>query len=246
MPAGRRRVEAARAVTDLADARCRRWCPTDTALVTHTMDILAHALWAGAGAELGGRRRPLKRRAVALIVALAALPDTLHLLPIAGWWLFGDGTFAALRAYAIAVPGHEPPLPATVQLLSHHLHCIAHSAVVAALTTLLLWVALRSLWIPLLGWWSHIVIDVLTHSADYYPVPVLYPITDRGFDGLAWNTPWFMVANYAALGMVGLWLLRRRSIKRARVEGRIAAERAAQKKDTLRSRALARGATRSS
>jgi hypothetical protein len=47
----------------------------------------------------------------------------------------------------------------------------------------------RSLWIPLLGWWS-----------------VFYPITQRGFDGLAWNTPWFMVLNYVALSAAG-WLL---------------------------------------
>jgi hypothetical protein len=188
------------------------------------MDILAHALWAGAGAELAGGRRPLKRRTVALIVALAALPDILHLLPIAGWLLLGEGTFAALRTYAIAMPGQEPPLPSVVQLLSHHLHCMAHSAVVAAAATLLVWVALRSLWIPMLGWWSHIVIDVFTHSADYYPVPVLYPITDRGFDGLAWNTPWFMVANYVVLGMVGLLLMLLRSTKRVRVEGRVATE----------------------
>ncbi len=57
-----------------------------------------------------------------------------------------------------------------------------------------------------MGWWSHIVIDVFTHSADVYPPPVRYPITLRGFDGLAWNTPWFMVVNYAALGVIGLWL----------------------------------------
>jgi hypothetical protein len=175
------------------------------------MDILAHALWASAGAQLAGGRRTLKARTVALIVALAALPDILHLLPITGWWLFGDGTFAALRAYAIAVPGREPPLPPVVLLLSHHPHCIAHSAVVAAVAMLLLWVALRSQWIPLLGWWSHIVIDVFTHSAAFYPVPVLYPFTYRGFDGLAWNTPWFLAANYAAIGFAAalLWFTKR-------------------------------------
>lgn len=175
------------------------------------MDILAHALWAGAGMGLAGRRRPVKRKTVALTIALSALPDIFHLLPIMSWWLLSDGTFATLRAYAIALPGQEPPLPSTVNLLSHHLHCIAHSAIVAAVVTLLLWALLRSLWIPLLGWWSHIVIDVFTHSVDFYPAPVLYPITQRGFDGLAWNTPWFMVANYAALGLVGVWLLASRA-----------------------------------
>jgi membrane-bound metal-dependent hydrolase YbcI (DUF457 family) len=64
-----------------------------------------------------------------------------------------------------------------------------------------------------LGWCSHIVIDVFTHSAQFYPVPVLYPFTQRGFDGLAWNTPWFMAANYVALAAAacGLFFTRRRA-----------------------------------
>jgi hypothetical protein len=56
------------------------------------------------------------------------------------------------------------------------------------------------------------VIDVFTHSASFYPSPVLYPFTMLGFDGIAWNTPWFMVVNYLLLGMafIGLMLTRRR------------------------------------
>ncbi len=170
------------------------------------MDILAHTLWAGAGIALARRRRPIAVRTVAATLALAALPDVVQLLPIIGWWLFGDGSWAVLRAFAAALPGQEPALPPLVNLLSHHLHCIMHSAIVAAAVTLLLWLVWRSPWIPLLGWWSHIVIDVFTHSATFYPSPVLYPITERGFDGIAWNTPWFMVLNYIALGASGLWL----------------------------------------
>jgi len=58
------------------------------------------------------------------------------------------------------------------------------------------------------------VVDVFTHSADYYAVPVLYRFTERGLDGIAWNTPWFMALNYVVLGLTGLWLLltRRRSV----------------------------------
>ena len=50
------------------------------------------------------------------------------------------------------------------------------------------------------------MIDVFTHSADFYAVPVLYPFSERGFDGLAWNTPWFLALNYAALAVTILWL----------------------------------------
>ena len=176
------------------------------------MDIQAHTLWVAAGAAVVRRRRALAGSTVAAAMALAALPDIVHLLPIAGWWIFGDGTFAAVRGYAVAAPGREPWLPPVVQLLSHHLHCVLHSAPIAALVTALVWAVRRALWLPLLGWWSHIVIDVFTHSAYYYAVPVLYPFTERGFDGIAWTTPWFMVLSYAALVLVGAWALVRRRL----------------------------------
>jgi hypothetical protein len=180
------------------------------------VDILAHTLWAGAGVVLARRRWPIAPRTAALTLLLAALPDVLPMLPLVGWWLFGDGTLAALRAAAIAVPGHEPALPALLQQWSWHLHCVMHSAVVAGAATLALALAVRArrrrFWIPLLGWWSHIAIDVFTHSAAYYPAPVLYPFSQRGFDGLAWNTPWFLGLNYVVLAAVSLalWLSRRR------------------------------------
>ena len=163
------------------------------------MDILAHGLWACVGLVWAQRRWHLKRRTVIATVGLAVLPDLVHLLPILAWALFGGGSFAAVRAYALALPGYEPVFPTLIGLLSDHLHCVMHSAVVAGALTLLLRAMMGVWWIPLLGWWSHIVIDVFTHSSDFYPSPVFYPFTQWGFDGLAWNTPWFMVLNYALL-----------------------------------------------
>ena len=173
------------------------------------MDVVAHGLWAGVGVALLARRLSISPATAATTIGLAVLPDLLQMLPVIGWWWFGPGTAADARAFAVALPGHEPTLPAAVRLVSHHLHCSAHSALVAGVVTLLVWRWRGSLWVPLLGWWSHILIDVPTHSADYYASPVLYPITQRGFDGIAWNTPWFMVLNYAALCIAGLWLLAR-------------------------------------
>jgi LexA-binding, inner membrane-associated putative hydrolase len=173
------------------------------------MDILAHALWASAGVAAANRRWPIARSTAAATVALAVLPDVVHMLPMLAWSVLGEGTVAQLWAYAVALPSQEPAMPPMVAMWSHHGHCVFHSAIVAGLVTLLLWAALRHVWLPLLGWWSHIVIDIFTHSADFYPSPVLYPITQRGFDGIAWNTPWFMVLNYVALACVGLWLFKR-------------------------------------
>jgi hypothetical protein len=176
------------------------------------MDILAHSLWAGVGLAVAARHMPISRRTAVATVALAVLPDIVQLVPLLPWVTSGDGSYAALRDFVIATPGAEPGLPPPVALLSHHLHCTLHSAVLATALTLLLWGLLRRFWIPLAGWWSHIVIDFFTHSRDFYAVPVLYPFSDWGFDGLAWNTPWFLALNYTVLitCIAALALTRRR------------------------------------
>jgi hypothetical protein len=174
------------------------------------MDLLAHALWAGVAAETLRRRRGLHARPALALVGLATLPDLMQGLPVAAWALGSAGSPALLWDFATASPGTEPVLPEAVHLVAHHLHCIGHSAVIAAGVTA---AALALRWrqtVVLAGWWLHIVIDVFTHSADFYPVPVLYPFTQRGFDGLAWNTPWFQSLNYAALAAAALWLWRAR------------------------------------
>lgn len=170
------------------------------------MDIVAHGLWVGIALVVVHRHRPIPRRTALATVGLAVLPDLAQLLPLLGLAAFGAGGWSVLLAYATALPGAEPALPPTVALISHHLHCTLHSAVVAGAVSAVLYAVTRSWWLPLLGWWSHIVIDVFTHSAEFYPVPVLYPFTQRGFDGLAWNTPWFMGLNYAAIVAAATWL----------------------------------------
>lgn len=172
--------------------------------------MLAHALWAGAGLTALGRRRAMTRKTVAWGVALAIVPDVVHTLPLVIAALTGAMPWHAWLTYAFAQPGGEPHMPAWVGLWSHHLHCVMHSAVVATGVTLVCRVVWGIFWLPLLGWWSHIVIDVFTHSVDYYAVPVFYPFAYWGFDGIAWTTPWFMALNYLALAMVFLILVRTR------------------------------------
>lgn len=172
------------------------------------MDILAHGLWAGLGVRWLARRHPVTRPQAVAAVSLSVLPDVAHLAPVLAWAAFGGGTAQALLDYAVAQPGGEPAMPFWVGEAAHHLHCILHSALIAGAATLLLWPWRRRVGLVLAGWWLHIVIDVFTHSAEFYPVPVLYPLTREGFDGLAWNTPWFLALNYLALALVA-WRLRR-------------------------------------
>jgi hypothetical protein len=178
------------------------------------MDILAHGLWAAFGTVVATPRLALSRSVATATVALAVGPDVFHVLPVTLWALFGSGSLDALFAYVMVGVDTPPVLPEAVSLWVNHFHCIMHSGLVAAAITLVVGVVTGSLWFPLLGWWSHILIDVFTHSADFYPSPVLYPLTMRGFDGIAWNTPWFMVLNYASLAAAYAWLWMRRHSSR--------------------------------
>lgn len=177
------------------------------------MDVLAHGLWAWAGGEALRRRGHLTNAALAAGVALAVAPDVLQLVPVLLGVLTGEVSLAELGAYATANPGQEPILREWVSTLAHHLHCLMHSVVAAAAVSLTIGLVKRRWLVPILGWWLHIATDVPTHSAEYYAVPVFYPFTYQGFDGFAWTSPWFMVANYAALAAVWIWLNRTRRIR---------------------------------
>lgn len=174
------------------------------------MDIVAHGLWVGVGAAWLHRHRRLDRRTTAVTVIMAVIPDIIQLLPLVYQLLFSPTRWAVLLAYAYALPRFEPVMSPILNELTFHLHCAMHSALLAGVVTAVSWVWLKRLWIPLLGWWSHILIDVLTHSADFYPSPVFYPATYWGFDGIAWNTPWFIVANYLTMLIVAVVIWRSR------------------------------------
>lgn len=179
------------------------------------MDMLSHALWADIGLRTMPGSSSDKQRLIAWLLAGALLPDLIHAIPVSIWAILGSvSTWDTILAYALATPGAEPVMPAWVIDTAQVVHCSFHSAVLAGLVSLLILrggnIKLRYL---LLGWWSHILIDTFTHSADYYPVRTFYPLSAWSFDGWAWNSPAFIATNYLLLGLVyfGIGLLRQRS-----------------------------------
>lgn len=153
----------------------------------------------------------MTRATKTMTIGLAMAPDIVQLAPIVIGALVLPEGWSVLQAYAHALPHYQPVLPPLVEAFMHHLHCTMHSAIVAGSVTLLIWMSMGRFWWPLIGWWSHVVIDVFTHSSDFYPSPVLYPFTQEGFDGLAWNTPWFGWLNYGVIALLWLWLSRSRN-----------------------------------
>ena len=38
-----------------------------------------------------------------------------------------------------------------------------------------------------IAWPFHIILDFFTHSIEYFPTPILWPISDYKFDGIPWS-----------------------------------------------------------
>lgn len=179
------------------------------------MDTFSHALWGGAAALAIGLRYPVTRTQVGGAMAMGLMPDVVQAIPVAIWALGQAEPMRTLASFALAVPGRELAMPATVEEISHHLHCAFHSLVVVALVTLVAWRALPAVRVPLSGWWLHILVDIPTHSASYYAVPFLYPITSWGLDGIAWTKPWMIALNYTALALTFALIARARRMHSA-------------------------------
>ena len=66
------------------------------------------------------------------------------------------------------------------------------------------------LWLP---WYSNILLDIPTHTLQFFPTPVFHPISDYGFDGTRWSDPVILVPNVILLA--GLWFYVKRKDRNA-------------------------------
>lgn len=199
------------------------------------MDIFAHGLWTAAAAKainnkLRGtatnpptaqqsKRRPLKI-SIWWATWWGIFPDlfafTIPFFVIASGLFFGNTTLSQIpRPHSVSsTPGITDQFP--ILQLAYGLYDISHSLIVFGMALLLAWLAFRRPVLAMSGWLFHILIDIPTHSADFFPTPIFWPLSNWKFSGISWATPWFMVANYSALAVVYLilWRKKKRSMRR--------------------------------
>lgn len=161
------------------------------------MDILAHMLWANYGARVGNKKLEKKKKP---LISL-------------GWVTFW-GVFPDLFAFGIpmvlAIPnfiknGFSMGRPEVFGLPAN-LYQYSHSLVIWAAVFCIMWIIFKRPRLALLGWALHILIDIPSHSATFYPTPFLFPISEYRFvDGISWANPWYMIINYSLLLIVTLY-----------------------------------------
>lgn len=177
------------------------------------MDILAHALWTGAAYKTINQKTKKKFRPW-LAAFLGVFPDFFAFVP--GFaWLFYNIAFGTLHFSDFPHPDAIEPAVPPLSHLTVALYSVSHSAIVFfAVFGIVLLILRRPVW-ELGGWLFHILVDIPTHSYQFYPTPFLWPLFGWKFNGFSWATPWFLIGNYTVVIVVYLLLfLHRKSQKR--------------------------------
>jgi hypothetical protein len=167
------------------------------------MDILAHMLWTNYGARAGNiKLEKKKKRTISLpwVTFWGVFPDLFAFgLPISFLILKGIAT--------LSFSFHRPDmfgLPAT-------LYQYSHSLVIWAAVFIIVWIVSKRPRLELLGWLLHILIDIPSHAASFYPTPFLFPISDYRFlHGVSWGNKWYMIINYSLLLIISLYFFARK------------------------------------
>jgi hypothetical protein len=85
-----------------------------------------------------------------------------------------------------------------------------HSLIVFMLVLVVTCIASKRVYLPLLAWGLHILIDIPTHSINLFPTPFLWPLSDFRLDGIAWSRPVILIPNVVLLIVVyAIWIARR-------------------------------------
>lgn len=168
------------------------------------MDVFAHGFWAAALAKIINfkKRKPVK---VWLTAVWGVFPDVFAFAPLFAWMAFQAIT-GNFNSADFAPTGMEPTQTDTLPIfkLTHLLYNLTHSLLAFAIIFLLMFLIFRRARWSALGWLFHIIIDIPSHSYEFFPTPFLWPFSDWKFSGIAWANPWFLLFNYLMLGIV--WL----------------------------------------
>jgi hypothetical protein len=155
----------------------------------NAVDVVAHGLWGGTAFCRSGKSRYI----TALLLGMA--PDLLSF----GIFHLTRPSWIMLRlAGELSGP---PPLSILPEYV-FYTYNLTHSFVVWSAVFVLIWTVKGNPPWLLAAWSLHIVCDIPTHAASYFPTPYLWPFPTPLVDGISWAAPWFMVTNYLSLATV--------------------------------------------
>ena len=145
------------------------------------MDTFSHTLW---GKGLFGYRKYGK-----WALLFGALPDLLS---------FGLYFIVRFITQGMNMEFGKPALESIPNWV-FIMYDISHSWVIAFLFIIIFLQINKEICFPMLAWPFHILLDFPFHSKEYFPTPILWPISDYRFDGIPWSNPYVWFGNIACI-----------------------------------------------
>jgi membrane-bound metal-dependent hydrolase YbcI (DUF457 family) len=84
------------------------------------------------------------------------------------------------------------------------LYNVSHSFLTAFLVFGIVWFVYKKPMFELLAWPLHILVDIPTHSSEFFPTPFLWPLSDFTVNGISWGQPVIFIPNVVLL--IGLYV----------------------------------------
>ncbi len=164
------------------------------------MDIFSHGLYGG----VAFGKRSKREYATAFLFGVGPDLFSFGILFLAGILGFTKMPFGRPE------PGNYPVIPEYV----HDLYDMTHSFVIYAIFFSILWALGKHAFAKLtLGWPLHILVDIPTHSSEFFPTPFLWPVSDYSVNGIPWSTPAIFIPNVIIiLGLYGYWYFKRKKL----------------------------------
>jgi hypothetical protein len=153
------------------------------------MDILAHFLWTFAIFH--------RYKYKWLIAIFGVLPDFASFGPFFIYNLFTNN-FATGKPNLNSIPEYV--------FMGYN---FTHSLIIFLIVLGIIYFITRNIPLYLFGWAIHIIIDIPTHTNEFFPTPFLWPLSDYHFSGVSWGNPTFMIVNYSLLVFVYIYIVGR-------------------------------------
>jgi hypothetical protein len=178
------------------------------------MDIFSHGLWAVLGLRYLNLKRKIPKFSGFKVFFWGMFPDlfafTIPFVYMIWNWLFNGIAM-------MTKPDIEPIVDhGSIIQLTGALYNISHSLIIFAIVSLIAYFIFRKKAIILGAWLMHIIMDVPTHSYQFYPTPILWPLSSWKVNGFSWANPYFLLADYLLIIIIYLFVIRRLENKKKR------------------------------
>jgi len=151
------------------------------------MDTLSHALWGYVATQ---RKAKFWKAAF-----FGAFPDLFAFTIPFVMMVFAGGMFTR----------HRPNFPEYISTLYN----ISHSLIICALVFGIIYAFRKKLYIWMIGWPLHILMDIPTHEKEFFPTLFLYPFSNFVVDGIRWSNPYIFFTNWGLLIILYGYLFRK-------------------------------------